>query len=217
MRHLLLTALLASVSLQSMGQAKEPVDYVNPFIGTTNFGTCNPGAIVPQGLMTVTPFNVMGSDMNKYDKDARWWSTPYDLTNSFFTGLAHVSLSGVGCPEVSSLLVMPTSGERDVDYHNYGSAYKDEVSTPGYYTNTLTKYDIKVEATATKRASIERFTFHKGEGHILLNLGEGLTNETGASMRFVNDWEVEGTKLQGTFCYFPQSVNRAATGRRCVR
>ncbi len=206
MKHFLLTALLASVSLQSLGQVKEPVDYVNPFIGTTNFGTCNPGAIVPQGLMTVTPFNVMGSELNKYDKDARWWSTPYDLTNSFFTGYAHVSLSGVGCPEVSSLLVMPTSGERDVDYHNYGSPYKNEVSKPGYYTNTLTKYDIKTEVTATKRASIERFTFHKGEGHILLNLGEGLTNETGATMRFVNECEVEGTKLQGTFCYFPQSV-----------
>ena len=34
--------------------------YVNPFIGTTNFGTTNPGAVRPNGLMSVTPFNVMG-------------------------------------------------------------------------------------------------------------------------------------------------------------
>ena len=54
---------------------------VNPFIGTTNFGTCNPGAVLPNGLMSVSPFNVMGSDVNRYDKDARWWSTPYDITN----------------------------------------------------------------------------------------------------------------------------------------
>lgn len=203
-RFLGLSLLLTGLSVSAAD--KEPVDYVNPFIGTTNFGTCNPGAIVPQGLMSVTPFNVMGSDLNKFDKDARWWSTPYDVTNSFMTGFAHVNLSGVGCPEVSSLLVMPTSGPRDVDYHNYGSTYKNEVSKPGYYSNTLEKYDIKTEVTATKRASIERFTFHKGEGHIYLNLGEGLTNETGATMRFVNDCEIEGTKLQGTFCYFPQSV-----------
>ena len=41
--------------------AQEPADYVNPFIGTTNFGTCNPGAICPNGMMSVVPFNVMGS------------------------------------------------------------------------------------------------------------------------------------------------------------
>ena len=49
--------------------AQEPVDYVNPFVGTTNYGTTNPGAVVPQGMMSATPFNVMGSEDNKYDKD----------------------------------------------------------------------------------------------------------------------------------------------------
>ena len=78
--------------------AKDPVDWVNPFIGTTNFGTTNPGAVTPNGLMSVAPFNVMGSDINRYDKDNRWWSAPYDNTNSYFTGFSHVNLSGVGCP-----------------------------------------------------------------------------------------------------------------------
>ena len=45
--------------------------YVDPFIGTTNFGTTNPGAVVPNGLMSVTPFNVTGSDINRFDNDAR--------------------------------------------------------------------------------------------------------------------------------------------------
>ena len=39
-----------------------------------------------------------------------------------------------------------------------------------------------------------------------MNLGEGLTNETGASVRFVNEREIEGTKLLGTFCYAPDAV-----------
>ena len=73
------------------------VDFVNPFVGTTNFGTTNPGAICPNGMMSVTPFNVMGSDLNVYDKDSRWWSTPYCYENKFFTGFSHVNLSGVGC------------------------------------------------------------------------------------------------------------------------
>ena len=186
--------------------AQQPVDFVNPFIGTSNFGTTNPGAVCPQGMMSVTPFNVMGSPTNKFDKDAQWWSTPYTSDNDFFTGYAHVNLSGVGCPELGSLLLMPTSGELNVDYKQYGSHYRDEVARPGYYSNVLTKYDIKTEVTATPRTGLARFTFPKGEGNILLNLGEGLTNESGATVRFVNDTEIEGSKLLGTFCYNPQAV-----------
>lgn len=186
--------------------AKEPVDYVNHFVGTTNFGTANPGAVTPNGLMSVTPFNVMGSDSNRYDKDSRWWSTPYDVTNSFLTGFSHVNLSGVGCPELGSLLLMATSGPLDVDYHNYGTAYSDEYATPGYYSVKLSKYDILAETTATRRVGVTRFTFPAGEANILLNLGEGLTNESGATVRRVSPTEFEGSKLLGTFCYNPQAV-----------
>lgn len=204
MKRLFLSlALLAS----TMGFAqKQAVDYVNPFIGTTNYGTCNPGAVTPAGMMSVVPFNVMGSDLNKNDKDAGWWSTPYEYTNSYFTGYSHVNLSGVGCPELSTLLLMPTCGELDVDYHNYGSTYTDEHATPGYYTNRLTKYGILTEVSATPRTAIARFTFPKGRGNILLNLGEGLTNESGATVRYTKDGEIEGSKLLGTFCYCPQAV-----------
>ena len=186
--------------------AQQPVDYVNPFIGTSNYGTTNPGAVCPQGMMSVVPFNVMGSEKNRFDKDSQWWSTPYSADNKFFTGFAHGSLSGVGCPELGGLLLMPTTGELNVDYKAYGSEYKDEVAHPGYYSNTLTKYNIKAEATASMRTGLSRFTFPKGESHILLNLGEGLTNETGATVRIVNDTEIEGSKLLGTFCYNPQAV-----------
>ena len=135
------------------------MDFVNPFIGTTNFGTTNPGAGVPNGLMRVTPFNVMGSDTNRYDKDARWWSTPYDNTNSFFTGFAHGALSGVGCPDLGSLLLTATTGKFDVDYHNYGTAYSDEQAVPGWYSLNLDAYGIKAETTATARTARTRFTF----------------------------------------------------------
>lgn len=186
---------------------KQPVDYVNPFVGTTNFGTTNPGAMCPQGFMSVTPFNVMGdAPENKFDKDKRWWSTPYEYTNRFLTGFSHVNLSGVGCPDLSSLLVMPTTGPLNVDYKFYGSVFGQEKSTPGYYSNHLDKYNVKCELTATKRTGRLRFTFPAGQSNILLNLGEGLTNETGATVRFCGDREIEGSKLMGTFCYNPQAV-----------
>lgn len=98
-------------------QAKNKVDEVNPFIGNANFGTTNPGAVLPNGIMSVSPFNVMGDNaLNKYDKDARWWSTPYTTDNKYFTGFSHVNLSGVGCPDLASFILMPTSGELNVNY-----------------------------------------------------------------------------------------------------
>ena len=206
LRRTLRVAALAAAFLPALLRAQSPVERVNPFIGTTNFGTTNPGAVTPHGMMSVVPFNVMGSDTNVYDKDARWWSTPYEYHNRFFTGFAHGSLSGVGCPEMGSLLTMATTGPLTVDYHDYGTAYKDEKATPGYYSVTLDKYGILAEATATPRTSAERYTFPGGEGHILLNLGEGLTNESGAMVRRVSPTEIEGTKLLGTFCYNPQAV-----------
>lgn len=203
LRHLFLAA--AFMFVLGAG-AKDNVDYVDPFIGTTNFSICNPGAIMPHGLMSVVPFNVMGSDLNQDDKDKRWWSAVYEYNNKYFTGFAHVTLSGVGCPEMGTLLTMPTMGELNVDYRSYGSEYKDETARPGYYSTILTKYGIRTEVTATTRSSIERYTFPKGKGNLLFNLGNGLTNEVGASLRRVSDTEFEGTRMLGTFCYNPQAV-----------
>ena len=207
--HILRKITVCSVLAGSVAFAESAPDYasfVNPFIGTTNYGTTNPGALVPNGLMQVVPFNVMGSKENRFDKDSRWWSTPYDVTNKDFTGYAHVALSGVGCPDMGSLLTMATTGDIEPDYHKYGSDYSHETAVPGYYSNKLNKYDILSEVTATTRTSAERYTFPGGKSNIIINLGEGLTNESGATVRRVSDTEIEGSKLLGTFCYNPQAV-----------
>ncbi len=186
--------------------AEKVTDYVNPFIGTTNYGTTNPGAIVPHGMVTVAPFNVMGSETNKYDKDSQWFSTGFEYTNSYFTGLSHNSLSGVGCPELGSLLLMPTTGKLEVDYTKYGSKASNLKSVPGKFSCRFDKYNVTSVSSATVRTGITEFTFPEGESNILFNLGEGLTNESGSYTRFVSDTEIEGMKLQGTFCYNPEAV-----------
>ncbi|MBR5568115.1 MAG: GH92 family glycosyl hydrolase [Bacteroidales bacterium] len=203
--RLLVYVLLLPATLIYAGESRI-IDYVNPFIGTSNFGTTNPGAIRPNGMMSVTPFNVMGSDTNVWDKDSRWWSTPYSSDNSFFTGFSHINLSGVGCPEVGLALTMPTAGALNVDYHMYGSEAVAETARPGYYGCELVAYGIKAEASATTRTSIERYTFPEGQGNILVNFGDGLTNESGAWLRKISETEIEGMRLAGTFCYNPQAV-----------
>lgn len=208
---LYLTACL-SIGLPLVGQETSSrsrlIDEVNPFIGTSNFGTTNPGAVVPNGMMSVTPFNVMaGGDLNKWEKDSRWWSTPYSADNKFFTGYSHVNLSGVGCPELGSILLTASSGTLDVDYNNYGTTLSHEEAQPGYYSARLDKHQITSKVSATARTAIAAFRFEQeGQGNILVNLGQGLTNESGATVRFLNDSTIVGSKLMGTFCYNPQAV-----------
>jgi hypothetical protein len=55
--------------------------------------------------------------------------------------------------------------------------------------------------------ALARFTFNEaGQANILLNLGHGLTNESGALVKMVSDTEIEGYKLLGTFCYNEDAV-----------
>lgn len=175
--------------------------YVNPFIGTSNYGATNPGAIAPRGMINVSPFNVSGPQ-NSFEKDSRWLSTPYVYENTFLTGFSHVNLSGVGCPDLGVILTMPTNGGLETNPQKYGSTYSNEVAKAGYYSTILDKYDIKVEATATTRTGVSNYFFPKGKSNILINLGLGLTNEQGGSVKVVSSTEIEGIRQVGSFCYY---------------
>ena len=124
------------------------------------------------------------------------------MKTNFLTGFSHVNLSGVGCPELGVILAMPTTGAIETDHVKYGSTYSEENSKVGYYTTTLDKYKIKVEATATTRTGVSKYSFPAGESNILLNLGLGLTNEQGAQVKVVSPTEIEGIRSVGSFCYY---------------
>ena len=202
--------IIAIFALCSTLSAQESADYahwVDPFIGTADYSVTHPGAVVPHGMMATVPFNVTGSDLNRFDKDNRWWSAPYDIRNKYSVGFAHGALSGVGCPELGAIITMPTIGEVKADRYERGSTYIEEVATPGYYATTYDKFSVRAEATATERASVERYTFLEGgQANIIVDLGTALSNESGAMLRKVSNTEVEGVRLLGTFCYTNQAV-----------
>ena len=54
-KNIILLGLCIAASLHAQQQ---PVDYINPFIGTSNFGATHPGAIAPRGMLSISPFNV---------------------------------------------------------------------------------------------------------------------------------------------------------------
>ncbi|TEW73063.1 glycoside hydrolase family 92 protein [Gramella jeungdoensis] len=187
--------------VSSVSFAQEPVDYVNPIIGTSNYGATFPGPIAPRGMASISPFNVAGPQNLPLEKDSRWLSNPYVHENTFLTGFSQVNLSGVGCPELGVLLLMPTTGAVETDHLKYGSTYSNEVAKAGYYSTEIDKYNVKAEFTTSKRVGVSKFTFPKGESNILLNLGLGLTNEQGAMVQVVSSSEIEGMRSVGSFCY----------------
>lgn len=180
--------------------AQQPADFVNPLIGTSNYGATFPGPIAPRGMASISPFNVAGSQ-NPLEKDSQWLSNPYVNENTFLTGFSQVNLSGVGCPDLGVIMLMPTTGAVETNHLKYGSTYSKEVAKTAYYSVNLDKYNVKGEFTASKRVGVSKFTFPKGQSNILLNLGLGLTNEEGAMVKVVSSTEIEGMRSVGSFCY----------------
>ena len=72
-------------------------------------------------MLSISPFNVAFDTTGvkaPLEKDSRWLSNPYVNENKFFTGLTHVNLSGVGCPELGVIIAMPTTGKLEVNHLN---------------------------------------------------------------------------------------------------
>jgi predicted alpha-1,2-mannosidase len=84
---------------------KQPVDYVNPFIGTggepdKGFGNMFPGAAYPFGMVQLSPDN--GGQNWKYSAGYRYY-------DNFITGFSHTHLSGTGVADFCDISVMPTT------------------------------------------------------------------------------------------------------------
>lgn len=207
MKQFLLLGFLCLVISQSVN-AENNLKYVDPFIGTSNFGATHPGAQYPNGLVSVAPFNVahrFGQE-NLFEKDEAWNSRVYIHENKYFTGLSHLNLSGVGCPEAGVVLVMPTTGTKTFDSKEYGSVLSAQSATPGVYSANVNRYDVKMTSSASVRSAITAFTFPAGSANIILNLGQGLTNETGGFIQQVSETEFVGSRTLGTFCYSSEDV-----------
>ena len=191
--------------------------YVDPFIGTSNFGATHPGAVMPHGLASVAPFNVAFSagGLNPIEKDSRWNSAVYVHENKFLTGFSHLNLSGVGCPDAGVLLSMPTVGALELDPEAYGVTYSSQDASPGYYAVQLDN-GVKVQAAATIRSARTRYSFPEGAGNLVFSLGAGLTNESGANIRFLTPTELEGSRMIGDFCYSSEDVRPVYFAARLV-
>ncbi len=180
--------------VDATAQVLQPAGYVNPFIGTANNANTYPGAVAPWGMVSVNPFTAEPNGDN-------YSATSYTKSAPFINGFSHVSLSGVGCPDMSSIIVMPSMGTPTTNVDSIKSAYINEIATAGYYSVQLTKHAIKAELGATLRSGISQYTFNKaGKATVLLDLSRSLSSNRGAFIKKINEHEVEGYKEEGNFC-----------------
>ena len=170
--------------------AESLVRSVNPFIGTQDNGNTFPGASAPFGMVQVSPDT--GGEGG------------YDYSQKSIYGFSQTHLSGVGCPVVGELPVMPTSGAiTTVDASRYASAYShtDEEASPGYYRVGLPTYGVQAELTATDRTGWQRFSFPADKAaNVLLNTGKANMRVFDSEVHVVGDRIVEGRVHDGNFC-----------------
>lgn len=160
----LFACMVASLWCSStQAQQNNHLQYVDPFIGTTksnvltkwgNNGGTYPGAVAPAGALQLSPETRISG------------AKGYDYTDSviyYFSCFGHMS----GFPEGSAgrLLIMPVAGKYDFEAGNYSRrfAHQHETASAGYYKVTFKDDGTTVEATATPRTGLFRFTFGKGD------------------------------------------------------
>jgi len=182
-----------SVSGQDMSQ-KQPVDYVDPLMGTT-FARWMlfPGVSTPFGMVKLSP-----------DNQRKGWKAGYEYKIHNISGFSHLHSWTMG-----GLLTMPAVGELKInpglEYEpdqGYRSrfSHEREIAQPGYYSVFLDDYGIKAELTSTTRAGFQRYTFPESEdARILVDLQ--IPTEYGfeifeARISRVSDREIEGFTRQ---------------------
>jgi len=198
-------------------QLNEPVDFVNPFIGTDFFGHTFPGASLPFAMVHLSP-----------DTGTEGWThcAGYVYSESSIMGFSHTHWSGVGMVNGGEILLMPATGDKlqvipgssENPDEGYRSRFNhaDETASPGYYSVFLKDYGIKAELTSTKRAGFHRYTFPKSENSkIILDLGHQLGEKNVSDisqLQIVNDSTIEGVKRSGTGnVFFVAKFNRPFT------
>ncbi len=191
-----LSLCLASCGSSQKGQEMEDLtQFVDPRIGTGGHGHVFYGANVPYGFVQLGPTSIPQS----------WdWVSGYHVSDSTVIGFPHTHLSGTGIGDLHDINVMPVVGEvtysrGDASSYETGLwSYSDrskEVVTPGYYRTHLSRYNVDVELTATKRVGFHKYTFLGNESPaIVFDMVNGgcWDKTTEAVIRVVNDSTVSG-------------------------
>ena len=133
----------------------EPVDYVNPLVGTLSSfqlstGNTYPAIAMPWGMNFWVP---------QTGKNGDGWQ--YTYTANKIRGFKQTHQPSPWINDYGQFSLMPTVGEPTFDENERASwfSHKAETATPYYYKVYLADHDVTAEVAPTERAAILRFTF----------------------------------------------------------
>ncbi len=200
------------------------VSFVDPFIGTGAHGHTFPGAVVPFGMVQLSP-----------DTDTRgWdWCSGYHASDSSIIGFSHTHLSGTGAADLGDILVTAvtgpaqfSAGSKESPLTGYRAVFDkySEKAEPGYYSVFLKEYGILAEMTATERTGFHRYTFPSAEeAYIIVDLEHGISDRTTQSyIKVVSPTKIEGLRRSNgwandQFVYFVLEFSRPFISSLMVR
>ncbi|MCV2487182.1 GH92 family glycosyl hydrolase [Flavobacterium sp. SH_e] len=164
------------------------IQYVDPMIGTAKMGHTYPGATVPFGSVQLSPeTDTIAYSLNgKYNGEVYKYCAGYQYEDKTIVGFSHTHFSGTGHSDLGDFLIMPTTGQLQLNpgvaskpLSGYRSAFSHstEKAEPAYYSVFLEDHKIKAELTATTRVGMHQYTFPKSDqAHIILDLTSGIYN-----------------------------------------
>lgn len=174
---------IAACSTVSEAGKEDFTRYVKTDIGTAHCRWFHYApASVPFGMAKAGP-----STNGHYGNPGGWQAVGYDCRHNSIEGFPNFHEFQIGgivfAPLTGELVTYP--GELESPENGYRSVFdkKDEVSTPGYYSVILKKYNVRTELTATQRVVFHRYIFpESSRSHILFDIG----NKQGESGPVVN-------------------------------
>lgn len=152
---------LALITGRSFGQIVDkigdPVDYVNPLMGSDSKpdlsnGNTYPAIGLPWGMNLWTP---------QTGKNGDGWQYVYNADK--IRGFKQTHQPSPWMNDYGVFSLMPVTGKAIVDQEKRASWYshKTEISKPYYYSVYLADFDVTTELTTTDRAAMFRFTYPK--------------------------------------------------------
>ncbi|MGB8703888.1 MAG: glycoside hydrolase family 92 protein, partial [Gillisia sp.] len=142
----------------------EPVDWVNPLMGTdSNYtlsnGNTYPAIAMPWGMNFWTP---------QTGKNGDGWAYTYDAHK--IRGFKQTHQPSPWMNDYGEFSIMPVTGKlkfTEKDRESWFS-HKAEVVKPYYYSVYLADYDVTTEISPTERAAIFRITYPKSDSSYVI-------------------------------------------------
>ena len=197
-RSLLASFVMSLAAASGAEDARQLIDFVNPFVGTTGEGSVTPAAAWPFGMVQPGPDTGLGYGISHCTPGVP--CNGYNFTDTTVKGFSQNHLSGTGCSDLQDVALLPFVGDISAEAAAYRAwaATADKASeglvrmpprralllgqmdktseraSPGYYAVTLTNWNVRCEMTASRRVAYHRYTFAKGrDAHLFVNLQSG--------------------------------------------